>query len=89
MRNQLREFESTGVDQVLCISQAGNIPHEMLCSSMELFAKEMLGEFKDRDMAGARAKAERAARIQEKAMARSKRGKPKALDYAIPAAGHH
>jgi len=89
VRQQLREFENTGVDQVLCISQAGNVPHEMLCSSMELFAKEVLAEFKDRDMAGARTKAARAARINEKALARKQKAETKPLDYVIAAAGHH
>ena len=74
---------------MLCISQAGNVPHEMQCSSMELFAKEVLGEFKDRDMSGAHAKAERAAMINEKALARKPKQEQKALDYTIPAAGHH
>ena len=47
VRAQLRKCpEEAGVDQVVCLSQAGKIPHEMLCESTELFAAEVLPEFK-------------------------------------------
>ena len=49
LRTRLREFEDAGIDQVVCLSQAGKIPHDLLCSSIELFTKEVLPEFKDRD----------------------------------------
>src|ERR1700689_5288877 len=70
IRAQLKEFEDVGIDQVVCLSQAGNIPHEMLCSSIELFSKEVLPEFKERDQKSARHQAERRARLSEIAMPR-------------------
>ena len=78
-----------GIDQVVCLSQAGNIPHEMLCSSIELFSKEVLPEFQDRDQ---KQQAERAvvrARIQEKAMARKAKPEVSQERTIIRAAGHH
>ena len=57
VRAQLREFEKVGIDHVICLSQAGNIPHEILCESIELFGKEVLPEFKERDQKNAAKKA--------------------------------
>src|SRR6202451_3698373 len=45
-----REFEDAGIDQVIFLSQAGRIPHEMLMSSIELFGREALPEVKERDL---------------------------------------
>ncbi len=89
LRAQLREFESVGIDQVICLSQAAKIPHEMLCSSMELFSKEVLPEFKERDQKCEPQKAARRARLTELAMPR--RPKPEAPSgrTVIRAAGHH
>jgi hypothetical protein len=85
----LKEFEDVGIDQVICLSQAGNIPHEMLCSSIELFSKEVLPEFKDRDQKAAGRQAERRARLSEICMPRRpKSGAPKERTI-IRAAGHH
>ena len=56
LRKRLREFEEVGIDQVVCLSQAGKIPHELLCSSIELFSREVLPEFKEREQAGLAAK---------------------------------
>jgi alkanesulfonate monooxygenase SsuD/methylene tetrahydromethanopterin reductase-like flavin-dependent oxidoreductase (luciferase family) len=89
LRERLRDFESAGIDQVLCISQAGKVPHEMLCSSIELFSKEVLPEFKDRDMANAGRRKELAARINERAMARKVPVEAPNAETVIRAAGHH
>ena len=89
LRTRLRDFESVGIDQVICISQAGKIPHELLCSSIELFSKEVLPEFKDREIAGQRKKAEQVARISEKAMARKPAVEQAKEQLVIRAAGHH
>jgi alkanesulfonate monooxygenase SsuD/methylene tetrahydromethanopterin reductase-like flavin-dependent oxidoreductase (luciferase family) len=87
---RLREFEEAGVDQVIFLSQAGRIPHDMLCSSMELFAKEVLPEFKERDHRRAQEQAARRARIAEAAMARKPRVEaPNWGPTVIRAAGHH
>ena len=89
LRERLRDFEQAGIDQVLCISQAGKIPHDLLCSSIELFSAEVLPEFKDRELASASKQAERRARINEKAMARKPMVEAPKSEVIIRAAGHH
>ena len=89
IRKRLREFEDAGIDQVVCLSQAGRIPHEVLCSSIELFSKEVLPEFKERDLRCARAQAERQARMTAKAMERKPKVEPVEANTVIHAAGHH
>ncbi|HEY0680640.1 MAG TPA: LLM class flavin-dependent oxidoreductase [Chitinophagaceae bacterium] len=44
-----RAFEEAGVDQLIFLQQSGNYRHEHICKSLELFAKEVLPEFKERD----------------------------------------
>lgn len=51
LREHLLKFEECGVDQVTFIQQAGNNRHEDICESLEIFAKEVMGEFKERDPA--------------------------------------
>jgi alkanesulfonate monooxygenase SsuD/methylene tetrahydromethanopterin reductase-like flavin-dependent oxidoreductase (luciferase family) len=70
IRKKLREYEEVGVDQVVFISQAGNNKHEDICSSLNLFGKEVLSEFKEREQQIAKKKAERLAPIIENAMKR-------------------
>jgi alkanesulfonate monooxygenase SsuD/methylene tetrahydromethanopterin reductase-like flavin-dependent oxidoreductase (luciferase family) len=90
LRATLREFEDAGVDQIICLSQAGTISHETMCESFELFAKEVVPEFKERQMKRERARAESDARINEKALARKpEREAPQTPLPPIPAAGHH
>ena len=89
LRTRLREFEAVGIDQVVCISQAGKIPHDLLCSSIELSAREVLPEFKEREQQGLRQKAEQTARISEKAMARKPPVDAPKEPIKIRAAGHH
>jgi hypothetical protein len=61
----------------------------LLCSSIELFSREVLPEFKDRDLGCARQKAELRARISEKAMARKPSVEARSERIVIRAAGHH
>jgi len=49
IRARLRKFEESNVDQVILLNQAGNNTHEDICSSLELFAKEVMPEFHDRE----------------------------------------
>ncbi|MBC6366465.1 LLM class flavin-dependent oxidoreductase [Algoriphagus sp. AK58] len=44
-----RELENAGVDQLILLQQCGAYQHEHICESLELFAKEVLPEFKERD----------------------------------------
>ncbi|HJT90141.1 MAG TPA: LLM class flavin-dependent oxidoreductase [Bryobacteraceae bacterium] len=89
IRKRLREFEEVGIDQVICLSQAGKIPHELLCSSIELFGKEVLPEFKEREQSGARGQAARRARLADAAMARKPKQEVRQAATVIRAAGHH
>jgi hypothetical protein len=61
----------------------------LLCSSIELFSKEVLPEFKDRDLASAAKQSERCSRINEKAMVRKPKPEAVAAELVIRAAGHH
>lgn len=72
MRAHLKKFEKVGVDQVTFIQQAGMNKHEHICESMELFAKEVMPEFKEREEEREQKKAEELAPYIEKALARKK-----------------
>jgi luciferase family oxidoreductase group 1 len=58
IRQRLREFEDTGVDQVILLAQAGRTPHEDICASLELFARDVMPEFHAREPEHARWKAD-------------------------------
>jgi hypothetical protein len=57
MREHLRKFEQAGVDQVTFIQQAGLNKHEHICESLQLFAQEVMPEFKSREAERSRLKA--------------------------------
>ena len=70
LRQYLRRYEDAGVDQLIFIMQAGRNTHEHIMESMELFSREVMPEFKERDE---KRRAEKAARLEpaiEAAMAR-------------------
>jgi alkanesulfonate monooxygenase SsuD/methylene tetrahydromethanopterin reductase-like flavin-dependent oxidoreductase (luciferase family) len=70
VREHLQAFEATGVDQVVFIQQGGNNRHEDICASLDLFAKRIMPEFKERELVRARRKADELAPFVERAMAR-------------------
>jgi alkanesulfonate monooxygenase SsuD/methylene tetrahydromethanopterin reductase-like flavin-dependent oxidoreductase (luciferase family) len=70
VRETLATFEQVGVDQVVFIQQGGRNRHEDICSSLELFADRVLPDFKARDDARRRAKAQALAPYVERALAR-------------------
>ena len=49
IRRRLREFEAARVDQVILLNQTGRTPHEDICASLELFAREVMPEFHARE----------------------------------------
>lgn len=49
IRERLLKFEESNVDQVILLNQAGKNRHEDICSSLELFATEVMPEFHDRE----------------------------------------
>jgi alkanesulfonate monooxygenase SsuD/methylene tetrahydromethanopterin reductase-like flavin-dependent oxidoreductase (luciferase family) len=89
LRHTLREYEDAGIDQVIAVRQVGRLTLDQQCSSLELFAREVMPEFKERELADRGRKAERATRISEKAMARKPKADRPQVEYTIPAAGRH
>ncbi|MEZ5854233.1 MAG: hypothetical protein R3D67_05585 [Hyphomicrobiaceae bacterium] len=45
IRAKLRKFQTSNVDQIIFLNQAGKNPHEHICEGLELFAKEVMPEF--------------------------------------------
>jgi len=45
IRRKLRRFETSHVDQIILLNQAGKNSHEHICESLELFAREVMPEF--------------------------------------------
>ena len=58
IKQRLREFEAAHVDQVILLNQTGRTPHEDICASLELFAREVMPEFHAREPEHQRWKAE-------------------------------
>jgi alkanesulfonate monooxygenase SsuD/methylene tetrahydromethanopterin reductase-like flavin-dependent oxidoreductase (luciferase family) len=48
IRSKLRKFEASNIDQVILLNQAGRNTHADICSSLELFAAEVMPEFAGR-----------------------------------------
>ena len=46
IRKHIRTFSDAGVDQVIFIQQGGKNRHEHICESLELFASDVMPEFK-------------------------------------------
>ncbi len=46
---KFRVLEEAGVDQLIFLQQSGNYRHEDICQSLELFGKEVLPLFKERE----------------------------------------
>ena len=79
----LRQFETNGVDQTIFIQQGGNNQHEHICESLELFAHEVMPEFKERDAARQARKMEELGPYIEAAFAR-KQAMPPLAERDIP-----
>ncbi len=88
VREYLERFEEAGVDQVIFVLQAGKNRHEHICESLELFGREVLPAFKERDETRAEAKADRLAPALEAAFARKAEQPPPPVlppGYSFPA----
>jgi alkanesulfonate monooxygenase SsuD/methylene tetrahydromethanopterin reductase-like flavin-dependent oxidoreductase (luciferase family) len=72
VRDHLRSFAVTGVDQVVFIQQGGNNRHDDICASLELFAAKVMPEFKEHEGERERRKREDLAPYVEQALARRK-----------------
>lgn len=80
IRDHIRAFRDAGVDQVIFLQQAGRNRHEHICASLELFAAEVMGEFKAEVAEREAKKAAELAPWIEAAMARKAWMKPLADD---------
>ena len=49
LRAHLRKFAGAGVDQVAFIQQGGRNKHEHICEALELFARDVMPEFKEQE----------------------------------------
>ena len=45
LRKKLAKFETSHIDQVILLNQAGKNTHEHICESLELFGREVIPEF--------------------------------------------
>ena len=85
VRRYLRRYEEAGVDQVIFVLQAGRNRHEDIMESIELFGREVLPEFAERDEALSVAKAARLAPVIEQVMARKPKVEAELDDYSFKA----
>jgi alkanesulfonate monooxygenase SsuD/methylene tetrahydromethanopterin reductase-like flavin-dependent oxidoreductase (luciferase family) len=73
LRQHLRKFAEAGVDQTVFIQQGGKNRHEHICEALELFAAEVMPEFKEEEERRQRQKMDELAPYIEKALARKQR----------------
>ena len=72
LRQHLRGFQESGVDQVAFLQQGGRNQHAHICEALELFAKDVMPEFHAKEAQRQQRKMEELAPYLEKAMARKK-----------------
>ena len=70
LRAHLRRFEAAGVDQTVFIQQGGKNRHEHICEALELFAGDVMPEFKQHESERVAKKADELAPYIEKAFKR-------------------
>ena len=85
VREYLRRYEEAGVDQVIFVMQAGRNSHEHIMESIEIFGREVLPEFAERDPDLTAKKQARLAPIVDAAMARKVVEPVDLGDYTFPA----
>jgi alkanesulfonate monooxygenase SsuD/methylene tetrahydromethanopterin reductase-like flavin-dependent oxidoreductase (luciferase family) len=83
LREHLRAFAEAGVDQVIFIQQGGKNRHDHICASLELFAAQVMPEFKEHEEARERHKQEELAPFLDAAMQR-KSHMPPLAEAEIP-----
>jgi alkanesulfonate monooxygenase SsuD/methylene tetrahydromethanopterin reductase-like flavin-dependent oxidoreductase (luciferase family) len=72
IRGHIEAFQEVGVDQVIFLQQAGRNRHEHICEALELFAEEVMPDFKAQAAEREERKAKALAPYIEAAMARKK-----------------
>ena len=76
----LQQYQEAGVDQVVFIQQGGRNKHEHICEALDLFAHDVMPEFKEKEARRIAKKQEELAPYIEKAFARKARMKELADD---------
>jgi alkanesulfonate monooxygenase SsuD/methylene tetrahydromethanopterin reductase-like flavin-dependent oxidoreductase (luciferase family) len=72
MKKHLKGFQEAGVDQVIFMQQAGRNKHQHICESLELFASDVMSDFKAEVAAREARKAAELAPFIEAALKRKK-----------------
>ena len=85
VREYLRRYEEAGVDQVIFVMQAGRNRHEDIMESLELFGREVLPEFIERDELASKKKAAHWAPICEQVLTRKQVVERDLDGYSFPA----
>ena len=49
VRRRLRSYEASNIDMVILLVQTGKVRHEDVCESLELFARQVMPEFHERE----------------------------------------
>ena len=83
VRDHLRQLQDAGVDQVMLMHQGGRMPHEWNCESLELFAREIMPEFRDDEDRRLAKKAARLEPVIAAAMTRKVRMKERGDDIPV------
>jgi len=72
VREHLQRYEQAGVDQIIFVQQSGKNEHGHICESLQLFADQVMGDFKTRDAEHVARKQRELAPYIEAALARRK-----------------
>jgi alkanesulfonate monooxygenase SsuD/methylene tetrahydromethanopterin reductase-like flavin-dependent oxidoreductase (luciferase family) len=76
LREHLARYEKAGIDQVMFVQQSGGNRHEHICESLEVFASQVMPEFKEREEMRAAQKERDLTPYIEAALARKTRLEP-------------
>jgi alkanesulfonate monooxygenase SsuD/methylene tetrahydromethanopterin reductase-like flavin-dependent oxidoreductase (luciferase family) len=76
LRDHLRMFHEAGVDEVAFVQQAGRTRHEHICEAIELFAEEVMADFRAGEAERQARKAEELAPYVEAAFRRKQATRP-------------
>ena len=85
VRDLIRRYEAAGVDQLIFVLQAGPNKHEHIMESIEMFCRDVMPEFKDKEEQREKEKLERLAPAMEAALARREPPRKAADGYVISA----
>lgn len=84
VRERIGSFKDTGIDQLVFIQQSGKNKHEHICESLDLFAKEIMPEFREGEEARQARKMEMLAPYIAKAFERKNDRRPLWMENVPP-----